>query len=107
GMVCSQCGTKAFPAREICSACGSEKVEACELSSAGTLYSFSEVHNAPKGFSTPYVVAYVDLDAGGRLFGQGDGRAPNLSIGQRVAVVAGAVRTRPDGTQVISYRFKG
>ncbi len=107
GMVCTKCGTKAFPIREVCSACGCDKVEPVELSARGTLYSFSEVHVAPKGFATPYVVGYVDLDDGVRLFGQVEGTAAGLSIDQPVAVTLGAIRSRPDGTQVLSYKFKG
>jgi uncharacterized OB-fold protein len=107
GMVCRHCATKAFPQREVCSACGSEAVEPVELSAGGKLYSFSEVHVAPKGFAVPYVVAYVDLDDGVRLFGQVEGSADKLSIDQRVAVVCGTIRTRNDGTPVISYKFRG
>ena len=107
GMVCSQCGTKAFPQREVCSTCGSDQVGPVELSAAGTLYSFSEVHVAPKGFAVPYVVAYVDLDDGVRLFGQVEGTADTLKLDQRVAVVNGTIRTRNDGTPVVSYKFKG
>jgi benzoylsuccinyl-CoA thiolase BbsA subunit len=107
GMVCTQCGTKAFPLREVCSSCGSEKVEPCELSAGGTLYSFSEVHAAPKGFAVPYVVAYVDLDDGVRLFGQVEGPGSKLALDQKVTVVLGPIRTRNDGTQVMSYKFRG
>ena len=73
GMACAECGTKAFPAREVCSACGSDDVEPASLQRSGKLYSFSEVHVAPKGFAIPYVVGYVDLDDGVRLFGQVEG----------------------------------
>ncbi len=107
GMVCRNCGTKAFPLREVCSACGSDQVGPVELSAAGKLYSFSEVHAAPKGFAVPYVVAYVDLDDGVRLFGQIEGPADTLSLDQRVAVVSGTIRRRNDGTPVISYKFRG
>jgi uncharacterized OB-fold protein len=55
----------------------------------------------------PYVVAYVDLDDGVRLFGQIEGPADTLSLDQRVTVGCGTVRTRNDGTTVISYKFRG
>jgi len=106
-MICTACGTKAFPAREVCSACGSEDVAPVELSASGKLYSYSEVHAAPKGFAVPYVVAYVDLDDGVRLFGQVEGPASQLSIDQSVMVVLGPIRSRSDGTRVMSYKFRG
>jgi uncharacterized OB-fold protein len=107
GMACQECGTKAFPQREICSACASDKVAPVELAARGKLYSFSEVHVAPKGFPVPYVIGYVDLDDGVRLLGQVDGRASDLELDQSVEVVEGPIRTRNDGRQVISYRFRG
>ena len=99
GMSCAECGIKAFPEREICSACGSERVAPVELSSRGKLYCFSEIHVAPKDFAVPYVVAYVDLDDGVRLFGQVEGPASNLAIDQSVAVVLGPIRSRNDDGQ--------
>jgi uncharacterized OB-fold protein len=108
GMTCRNCGTKAFPAREICSGCGRDDgLSEAELSSEGTLYTFSEVHVAPKGFATPYVIGYVDLADGVRVLGQVDGTAADLCIGQNVSMHAGTIRKKADGTDVISYRFSG
>jgi uncharacterized OB-fold protein len=91
----------------VCSGCGSDDVKPCELAASGNLYSFSEVHVAPKGFAVPYVVGYVDLDDGVRLFGQVEGTAATLAIDQRVTVILGPIRSRSDGTPVMSYKFKG
>jgi uncharacterized OB-fold protein len=107
GMRCDHCGTKAFPAREVCSGCGRDTgLREAELSARGRVYTFSEVHVAPKGFPVPYVLAYVDLDDGVRLLGQVDGTAKDLTLDQKVAVVLGEIRTRGDGTSVVSYRFR-
>ncbi len=78
-----------------------------ELSPVGTLYTFSEVHIAPKGFATPYAVGYVDLPEGVRLFGQIEATAAQLQVGQQVAVTLGPVRSDAAGGPVISYKFKG
>ena len=107
GMQCSTCGTKAFPARAICSHCNAEHgLHPVRLSSRGTLYTFSEVHVAPKEFSTPYVIGFVDLDDGVRVFGQVEGPASALQPDQRVETSVGTVRTRANGTPVISYKFR-
>ena len=107
GMACSHCGTKAFPVREVCSGCGrDDELSEVDLDSAGTLYTFSEVHVGPKGFPTPYVIGYVDLDAGVRVLGQVDGTAADLKVGERVAAHIGSIRRKGDGTDVISYRFR-
>ena len=106
GMQCAHCGTKAFPAREVCSSCGrDDALSAAELSPDGTLYTFSEVHVAPKGFATPYVIGYVDLADGVRVLGQIDGTAADLRVGQPVRMHVGTIRKRGDGTEIVSYRF--
>jgi uncharacterized OB-fold protein len=103
---CERCGGLTFPPRRQCAACGGAE-DPVLLSGAGTLYSFSEIHVAPKGFATPYVVGYVDLPEGLRLFGQIEGRAAELALGQELAVTLGAVRRDAAGRPVISYKFKG
>jgi uncharacterized OB-fold protein len=118
GMRCASCGTAAFPTREVCSGCGrDDALSEIELAGEGKLYSFSEVHAAPKGFATPYVIGYVDLTEGVRVLaqidgaqvdsGQVDSNAAGLRIGQDLVAKLGPVRKRADGTEVISYRFTG
>ena len=88
--------------------CGAESgQDTVLLSATGTLYSFSEIHIAPKGFATPYAVGYVDLPEGVRLFGQIETKAAELAIGQKVAIGLGPVRADAAGRTVISYKFKG
>lgn len=108
GSKCSHCGVVAFPPHPLCPACGAESgQDRVELSPIGTLYTFSEIHIAPKGFATPYAVGYVDLPEGVRLFGQIEAAASQLRIGQQVAVTLGPVRWDAAGCPVISYKFKG
>lgn len=107
GSKCAACGAAAFPPHGLCPSCGAERgQDRVELSPVGTLYTFSEIHVAPKGFAAPYAVGYVDLPEGVRLFGQIEGHAADLKVGQQVAVTLGTVRN--DGERpVISYKFKG
>jgi uncharacterized protein len=108
GSKCTHCGVVAFPPHPSCPACGAESgQDAVQLSPVGTLYTFSEIHIAPKGFTTPYVVGYIDLPEGVRLFGQIEGRAADLRLGQQVVVTLGQVRTEASGGTVVSYKFKG
>jgi len=108
GMRCSHCGTVAFPAREVCSKCGrDDALEEKVLQGPGKLYTFTEVHVAPAGFPTPYVIGYVDMPDDVRVLGQIDGRVADLNIGQDVHLRIGVIRARKDGTQVIGYRFTG
>ena len=108
GSRCAGCGAVAFPPHPSCPGCGAESgQETVQLSPVGTLYTFCEIHIAPKGFATPYAVGYVDLPEGVRLFGQIDAPAADLKLGQQVAVTLGPVRADASGRTVVSYKFKG
>jgi uncharacterized OB-fold protein len=107
GSKCAHCGSVAFPPHPSCPACGAESGQDAErLSPVGTLYAFTEIHIAPAGFATPYAVGYVDLPEGVRLFGQIEGGAAALRLGQEVALTLGPVRADPSGRKVVSYKFK-
>jgi uncharacterized OB-fold protein len=107
GSKCARCGVVAFPPHPMCPSCGEEHgQDTVALSGVGTLYTFCEIHIAPKGFATPYAVGYVDLPEGVRLFGQIEGEAAKLAVGQQVAVTLGPVRSDASGVTVISYKFK-
>ncbi|MBI2319086.1 MAG: OB-fold domain-containing protein [Betaproteobacteria bacterium] len=107
GMRCPECGTRAFPAKDICHECGNEKgLEPALLAPTGTLYSFSEVHAALKGFPSPYVIGYVDLEDGVRVFGQVEHPGAELKVDEPVRVVLGLVKTNAEGVPVISYKFR-
>jgi uncharacterized OB-fold protein len=107
GSRCSNCKTTAFPHHSICPSCGQETgQDTVELSDNGTIYTFSHIHTAPKGFATPYSTGYVDLPEGVRLFGQIDTKPSDIAIGDKVAIVLGTVRTDEAGRPVLSYKFK-
>jgi uncharacterized OB-fold protein len=62
---------------------------------------------APKEFPTPYVIGFVDLEDGVRVFGQIEGPASALEPDQMVETSLGVVRVRSSGNPVISYKFRG
>jgi uncharacterized OB-fold protein len=66
---CQDCGRQTFPPKPVCPHCWSTKVDWSDLSSRGTLYSWTRIHAAPTAFAAeaPYVVGIVDLDSGIRL----------------------------------------
>ena len=70
------------------------------------MYTFSEVHVAPKVFTTPYVIGYVDLPEDVRVLGQVDHTAAELRLDEPVEVVLGVIRTSESGQSVISYKFR-
>jgi uncharacterized OB-fold protein len=71
---------------------------------AGTLYSFSIVHAAPKHWNAPYALGYVDLPSGLRVLGQVQ-PMQKARIGAACRLELGMVGTRPDGKPAVSYVF--
>jgi len=105
GEKCSGCGKRFFPKVAFCDQCDGDTFEVTEIGARGNLYSFSEIHVAPKAFKTPYVVGYVDFGDDVRVFGQIDHPAAELDVDIAVKPVIGTIRTNADGTAVTGYRF--
>jgi uncharacterized OB-fold protein len=107
GSRCPKCGKHTFPRRTVCDGCGtSGEQEPVRLSNTGSLYSFSEIHVAPKVFTTPYVIGYVDLPEDVRVFGQVEHPAAELRPDESVEMVLGVIRKLDSGQPVISYKFR-
>ena len=68
GSSCGECKKRVFPPTNVCPDCMSENLTALPLSKRGTLYSWSIVHVAPKGWHLPFIAAYVDLPEEVRIF---------------------------------------
>jgi uncharacterized OB-fold protein len=86
---CRRCGTVIWYPRHLCSSCGSTEVEWFDASGKGTVYSFAIVHQGEGAFaeSTPFVVAYVELQEGPRVLTNLIGEPDGWSIGQAVRAV--------------------
>lgn len=102
---CGNCGALFFPSAHVCPECMSEAVEPADLASEGTLYSWSVVHVAPKGWNTPYIAGYVDLADGVRVFAHITGAdGSSLEMDMPVSLTT-AVLGDDDGVPVESYAF--
>ena len=89
---CGDCGTTFFPSAHVCPECMSEKVAPTDLSSDGSLYSWSVVHAAPKGWNLPFIAAYVDLPEDIRVFAHivevdPDSLAMDMAVKTRIATL--------------------
>jgi uncharacterized OB-fold protein len=102
GAKCVGCGTLLFPALTACPDCDGCDFVASPLPTAGKLYSYSVVHMGPKGVDVPYVVGYVDLCDGLRVFGRIDLSPDAVEIGQPLELRV--TPTDPHKSQFI-YRF--
>lgn len=106
GSRCGDCGTRVFPPVSVCPECLSEDIDSLPLSSRGTLYSWSVVHVAPKGWTVPYVAGYVDLPEGVRVFAHIVGADPEaLAMDMKVMLCTAALGTDEQGQAMASYAF--
>ncbi len=68
---CRDCGFVQFHPRAVCTACLSSSVQWLKSSGRGKIYTWSVTNQNPgRGFrdALPYIVAYVDLDEGVKIF---------------------------------------
>jgi uncharacterized OB-fold protein len=104
---CADCGQRVFPPTDICPECMAENMKPLALSRTGTLYSFSVVHAAPKGWSLPFVAGYVDLPEGVRVFAHIVSDDPkSLAMDQQVALTIAVQGQGPDGANMEGFAFK-
>lgn len=102
---CRKCEVTSFPRATVCTNCLSEDIEEVELAHEGTLYSYSIVHQAPKGWTVPYALGYVDLPHNVRVLAHLDAPADKLSINMPMRLAVGVVGADPAGKPLLSYTF--
>jgi uncharacterized OB-fold protein len=101
---CKACGALSFPRGALCTECLSEDVETTTLGDRGKLYSYSVVHQAPKGWNVPYALGYVDLSDGVRVLAH-VGPIDKLAMDLPVKLAVGVVGSDPAGVPLKSYTF--
>jgi len=110
GSRCRLCGYTAFPPRAACPACiNKESMQEVSLGSRGAVDTFSVLRVPAPGFEAPYVVAYVRMPAGGRVFSLITGCEPSegaLAIGAEVELVIEKIREDGQGNEVRGYKFR-
>ena len=107
---CPACGEVFFPRRLVCAKCLHEGSEDTELSTRGTIHTWTYCHVPLFGKKdadvTGYGVAQVDLPEGPRvqsiLFGDRD----DFAIGMEVVIDLETLRQNADGDDVVIYRFR-
>ena len=100
GLRCAGCGALVFPQRPTCPACGSRELAVERLPRAGTVVTGTRDHVYPAGKATG--MAVVELDGGGRFYGQVVPSA-RVAIGDRVRLVP---RRLHDGGGAAQYFWK-
>ncbi len=108
GEICPQCHAKLFPPRDICPHCGGPAKEPLAFSGHGTVYSYTTMSVAPRGFEgqTPYVAALVKTEEGPLVTAQlTDVASDEVFIGMPVEMVTRHINEEGDDG-IINYHFK-
>jgi len=106
---CTACGLVQHKPRALCVRCLTDTIEHFVASGRGTIHTFTVTHQnmvPPFSGQLPYVLAYVELEEGPRVFTNIVGADPaSVHIGQ--AVVADfASGPRDDGEAIAVPRFR-
>lgn len=106
GARCKLCGKIFFPKREVCLNCLSHDMENLNLSQTGKLYSFTIVHMASEHFPPPYVIGWIELPEGIRIFSPIQGWKENpLKIGMTMKLSIETLWNEGD-KEVVGYTFR-
>src|ERR1051325_6858901 len=110
GTRCADCNEHFYPRRKICAKCLSERTSDVELSSRGTLYSFTFVHFPLFGSTNAehmggYGVGQIDLPEGPRLQAPLAGTQADFEIGQSVQAELDTLREEDD-REIVIVRFR-
>jgi uncharacterized OB-fold protein len=106
GSRCRGCARITFPPAPVCSGCGSEAVEPVPLSERGTLYTYSVLHVGARGWPAPYVLGYVDLPEGVRVFSHIDAPPGELRMDMPVTLQLREPVKNPEGQEVLAFTFR-
>ncbi len=105
---CPDCGKVYFPVKRVCPACFADGQRKVPLSRRGKLHTFAVSHMGPAGFPKPYVIAFVDLPEGIRLYSLITGCEPwetVLRVDMDVEMVLDTIGRDEAGTEIVGYKF--
>ncbi len=107
GSRCTDCGELRFPSARACPACfaPAERLARHALPQTGHVYTFSRVLRGSPPFGGSYVLAWVQLDGGPRVFCQLDCEFEAEVFGSPCELVVGALWETEDAVGV-GYKFK-
>ncbi|WP_319406264.1 OB-fold domain-containing protein [uncultured Desulfosarcina sp.] len=110
GSRCKNCNFVAFPKKVICPACVTRgNMVETELTRTGKVDTYSVLHVGAPGFPVPYVVGYVKMVEGPRIFSiihQGEISDQPIEIGAHVKLILGKIRDDEQGNELMGFQFR-
>lgn len=109
GSRCNACGKVFFPKKVVCPNCFDGELKDVPLSKRGKLHSYALSVMGPSGMKTPYIIAFIDLPEGIKLFSVLTDCEPwdeVLQIGMDMEMIIGKIREDECGNPISSYKFR-
>jgi uncharacterized OB-fold protein len=110
GEVCTKCGARIFPPRDVCPDCAEAAQTRRVFGGKAEVYSYTIVRYAPAGYGeyVPYPVALIKLEEGPVLTAQlTDVDSDDVHIGMPVEMVTRRIKEEGEnGMIVYGYKFR-
>ncbi len=109
GGQCPTCGRIYFPVKRVCPECFGDGQRKVPLSRRGKLHTFAVSYLGPAGIPTPYVIGFVDLPEGIRLFSlitQCEPWEQVLRVDMDVEMVLDTIGRDEAGGEIVGYKFR-
>jgi len=106
GNRCNKCGQIFFPLRPFCFNCYQKKMQTIKIGNRGRLYSFTTSYMPSAHFEAPYIVGWVDLAEGIRVFSPIKiNKGQDLEIGMEMELVLDEF-WQEEEKSVVGYKFR-
>ena len=109
GTRCLDCDRVFFPPKRVCPQCFDGRIKPAPLSRKGTLHTFAQAVMGPKELQRPYVMGFVDLPEGIKLYSllvDCDPWDQVLKVGLPVEMVIEPFKKDEEGRDVLCYKFR-
>ena len=107
GGKCGACGFTTLGLRDVCPDCWAEgSMRQTPIGRRGTLYTYTMIHQLPKGYDHPFAVGYVDLADGVRVFAHLEDTPESLTIGNELELTEATLRKDETGAALCGPRYR-
>ncbi len=109
GSRCLACDRVYFPPKRVCPDCFDGELKRVPMSTRGRLHTFAVSHMGPADLDKPYIIGFIDLPEGIRVFSLVTGCDPggrDLRVGVGMEMVIGTLKRDRYGRDVIGYKFR-
>jgi len=110
GSRCRVCGYTVFPKQDVCVRCRQDgTMEQLKLGPYGILETFATMRVGPPDFPPPYIIGYVKMKEGARLFTLITGcetKDDALEIGEEMELLIEKIKEDTEGNHLIGWKFK-